>query len=192
MCLQISDVPPRLHGDARTPGEPHLGKCIAHGATAGAVARSVDVGFGHLADIGARAEKMAEMSLLVAPAGNLDGALHGGIRVENPRGLERVDDAERAIEPAGVVLALQVRTGQQFRPGLGAGSENVADAVDRPGELGLGELLDEPFQRELVRLRKGRLVHAGLVGAKGAQRMEIGEHALSVGAGLGVRHVRQP
>src|SRR5206468_10498928 len=74
MRLDISDVPSRLAGDARASGKPHLGERIAHGAAAGAVARGIDIGFGHLPDIGARAEKMPEMSLLISPGGDLDRA----------------------------------------------------------------------------------------------------------------------
>ena len=39
-----------------------------------------------------------------------------------------------------------------------------------------------------MRLGEGRLVHAGLVGADGAQRVEVGEHARAVGAGAIVGH----
>jgi len=41
-----------------------------------------------------------------------------------------VDDAERAIEPAGKILALEMRAGQQFRSGFCRRAQHIADAVD--------------------------------------------------------------
>ena len=46
------------------------------------------------------------------------------------RGLERIDDAERSIEPAGMVLAFEMRAREQLWAGLRAGAEHIADAVD--------------------------------------------------------------
>ena len=133
------------------------------------------------------------MAFLVAPRGDLDSAVDAGIGVEHARGFERIDDAERAVEPAGMVLAFEMRAGQQLRPGLGAGAEHIADAVDRrPSSPASGNLRGQPLQRAHVRLGEGRLVHAGLVGADGTERIEIGENALAIGAGASVRHVRQP
>ena len=56
------------------------------------------------------------------------------------------------------------------------------------GEPGLGQLRGEPLQRVHMRLGKGRLVHAGLVGADGTQRVEVGEDTGAVGAGARVGH----
>src|SRR6266702_286330 len=140
MRLQISDVPSRLSSDARASGEPYIGERLAHGAAAGAVARGIDVGLGHLPDIRAGAEKMAKVSFLVAPSSDFDGAIQRRIGIEDPRGLDRVD---------------------------------VADAVDRGGEAGCRQVLQEQVQSPLVRLTEGRLVNASFVGADGAKRIEI-------------------
>ena len=53
------------------------------------------------------------MPFLVAPGRDVDAEI-GGRRVFGKRagGLEGVDDAERAVEPAGMVLALQMRAGE--------------------------------------------------------------------------------
>jgi hypothetical protein len=74
------------------------------------------------------------------------------------------------------------RPRQQFRPGLRAGAEDVADAVDFAREAGLGKPLHQPRQRGEMRFRKRRLVDAGLVGAYGTQRVKVGEDAGAIGA----------
>ena len=53
------------------------------------------------------------MPLLVAPGRDVDAEI-GGRRVfgKGAGGLEAVDDAERAVEPAGMVLALEMRAGE--------------------------------------------------------------------------------
>jgi hypothetical protein len=120
------------------------------------------------------------VSFLVAPGGNLDRAFERGIGIEHAGRFERVDDPERAVEPAGVVLAFEVRSREQLGSRLCAGAKDIADAVDRGGEACVGQLLHQPIQRKLVRLGEGRLVHAGLVRANGTERIEIGENALAV------------
>jgi len=52
-----------------------------------------------------------------------------------------IDDAKRPIEPARVILAFEVRPGQQLCSGFCAGAEHVAYAVDRSGEPGFRKLL---------------------------------------------------
>ena len=121
------------------------------------------------------------MAFLVAPAGDFDRAVHVGVAVQHARGFQGVDDAEGTIEPAGMVLALQMRAGEQLESGLPAGTQHVADAVDRRRQSRLGQLLRQPFDRAQVRHGKGRLVHAALVRADGAQRVEVGKDALAVG-----------
>ena len=117
------------------------------------------------------------MAFLVAPGRDFDGAVDVRIAIDDAGGFERIDDAERSIEPARVVLAFEMRARQQFRPGFGAGADDVADAVDLAGKSSLGKPLHQPLQRAQMRFRKGRLVNAGLVGADGAQRVEIGKDA---------------
>ena len=80
-----------------------------------------------------------------------------------------------------MVLAFEMGAGEQLWSGLRACAEHIADAVDRSREPRLGQLFRQPFQRARMRLGEGRLVHAGLVGADRAQRVEVGKHALAVG-----------
>src|SRR5438045_2590730 len=81
MRLQISDMPPAFDRQARPIRKPHIAQRLAHGAAAAAVARRVDVGFAERADIGSAAEEMSEMSLLVTPRRDLDGAVDVRIAV---------------------------------------------------------------------------------------------------------------
>ena len=109
---------PRSALSARAAGKPDLAQGLAHGAIAVAVARGVDVGFADRADIGAAAEETAEMAFLVAPGRDLDGALDVRIGIEHAGGFQRIDDAERPVEPAGIVLAFQMRAREQLWSGL--------------------------------------------------------------------------
>ena len=128
------------------------------------------------ADIGPGAEEMAEMSFLVAPGRDLDGA--GGVRIgiDDAGGFERIDDAERPIEPARVILAFEMRAGQQFRSGFrGWCRAHCRCRRSRRQVLPRAVAAASHLQRAHMRLREGRLVNAGLVGADAAQRIEIAE-----------------
>jgi hypothetical protein len=132
--------------------------------------------------------KLPEMPFLVAPCRDLDRAVDAGITVDDARGFERIDHAERPIEPAGMVLAFEMRAREQLRSCFRTGAEHIADAVDCRGEVGIGQVRRQPVQRAQMRLRECRLVHAGLVGADRAQCIEIGEHALAVEATVDAWH----
>ena len=182
MGFEISDMPPAFALRAGAAGESGFAQRIAHGLAAVAVARLVDIGFGDAADIGAAAEEVSEMPFLVAPGRNFDGAIYIRIAIDDAGGFERIDHAERSIEPACVVLAFQMRPRQQFQPRLRAGAEDVADAVDLAREAGVGKPLHQPRQRGEMRLGESRLVNAGLVGADRTQRVKVGEDAGAIGA----------
>ena len=80
------------------------------------------------ADEGAAAEEAAlEMPLLVGEGHHVHrqaGASEG----------QRRHHAQRAIQPAGVVLRLDMAADQQMRAGAGMAAEHVADAVHRGGQ----------------------------------------------------------
>jgi hypothetical protein len=67
MGFDISDVPATLRGDARPLRKAGCQQRLAHRAIVGAIARRVDLLFGDVACKRAAAEKMTEMSFLVAP-----------------------------------------------------------------------------------------------------------------------------
>src|SRR3954467_2250111 len=131
MRLQISDMPSCFSRYARPTGKPHIAQGLTHGPAASAVARGVDVRLSHVTHIGSAAEEMTEMSFLIAPRRDFDGAPLGRIGIDDAGGLEGIDHAKRPIEPARVILALEMRPGQPLWPGLCADAEDVADAVDR-------------------------------------------------------------
>ncbi len=70
------------------------------------------------------------MSFLVAPRGDFDRAVDTGIAVDDARGFQRIDHAERTIEPACMVLAFEMRAREQLRSRFRAGAEHIADAID--------------------------------------------------------------
>ena len=76
MGLEIADMAAASAGGARTAGKPCVRRASAWFAAA-AIAGGIDVGLVDGADIGPGAEEAAEMAFLVAPGGDLDGALDG-------------------------------------------------------------------------------------------------------------------
>src|ERR1700733_7570070 len=128
------------------------------------------------------------MSFLIAPGSDFNGAFDIRVGIENARGFEGVHDAKRPIEPARVVLAFEMRPGQQPGPGFRTGAQHIADAVDRSGQPGLGQPLRQPLQRAQMRLGEGRLVNPGFVGADATQRSEIRKDPGAIGLKAMVRH----
>ncbi|OIQ66827.1 hypothetical protein GALL_515990 [mine drainage metagenome] len=130
------------------------------------------------------------MSFLVAPCRDFNGAVGVRIGVDDAGGFKRVDDAERPIEPAREILALKMRSGQQFRSGPCTRAEYVADAVDRSSKPRLGKPPGKPLQRAHMRFGKSRPVNAGLVGAEATERGEIRQDPGAIDAIF--RHEAQP
>ena len=151
----------------------------AHRGAVVAVARLVDVRLAEHADKRAAAEERAEMALLVAECRDVDADL-AGLLGQRPRGFERIDDAECAVEPAGMILGFEMRAGEHLAAGRARAAEHIADAVDRRLEAGLRHAFGQPLARHDVFGREGRTMDAGLVGAEGAQRVQIAEHAVRI------------
>ena len=147
MCFEISDMPPAFGAHARTAGEAHAIKCLAHGACAVAVARGVDIGLGDGADVRPAAEETAEMSFLIAPCRDFDRAAKVGVGIDDAGGLQRIDDAKRPIEPARIILAFEMRAGQQLSVRISCLSRSHCRChrLSRPARLGqaLGKPLSE-------------------------------------------------
>src|SRR5579872_816350 len=114
--LEISDMAASLGDLARTVGKPGSVNRLAQGPSIGPVACRVDLLFGDIADKRTAAEEMAEMTFFVAPANDFHGALDARIVIDHPRRFERVNNAKGAVEPAGEVLALQMRAARSFGP----------------------------------------------------------------------------
>ncbi len=64
------------------------------------------------------------MPLLIGEGADID-------RQAGPRQRDAGDDAERAVEPAGLVLRFDVAADEQMRAGAGMAAIDIADAVDR-------------------------------------------------------------
>ena len=108
MGFEISDMPPGFAPRTGAAGEISLAQRVTHALAAVAVGCRVDIGVGDAADIGAAAEEVSEMSFLIAPGRNFYRAVCARLGIDDAGGLERIDDAERPIEPACVVLAFQM------------------------------------------------------------------------------------
>ena len=131
MRFDISDMPPGFGPGARPAGKTDVAQRLAHGSAAAAVACGVDVRLGYAADVRPAAEEVAEMSFLIAPCRDFNGAVDVRVGIDDAGGFEGIHDAKRPIEPAREILAFEMRPGQQFRSGFCAGAEHIADAVDR-------------------------------------------------------------
>ena len=145
------------------------------------VSRAIDFLFGEIADERPAAEKISKMPLLIGPGGDFDREIRTtGILVESACNFEPIDDAERAIEPARMVLRLRMRADQQPRTWFSRPGENIADAVDRRVKTGRRQLLDEPGSRRHVLRRIGRPMHAGLIFPEFRQTALVGKQAFSI------------
>ena len=119
---------------------------------------------------------MAEMALLIGAGDDVHRQAGAG------QG-EGGDDAQRAIEPARLILAFDVAAGEQLEAGARVAAQNVADAVDAGFEADLGHPFHQPMPAAHVVGRKGRAVHAGPEAADLAQRVQVSEEAGGVDLG---------
>ena len=181
MSFEIADIAPGIELLARPAGEPGFGERSAQRYAVAAAAR-VDLAFGERAGEGAAAEHVAEMAFLVGPGDRLDSEpVERRIGGEGPRQLKRVDDAERAVEPAPAGLRLAVRSDEEPPRPVRVAADDIADAVDDRVETGRCELLGEPVARGDILLGIGRPVHAGLVAAKIGEPLQIREDPFTIG-----------
>ncbi len=124
------------------------------------------------------------MALLVAEHDDVDAEVGGrGILGDRACRFQRIDAAERAVEPSRIILAFEMRAGQSLFAVRPAAAENVGDAVDFRFKPGLAHAVRKPFPRRDVLIRQRRPMHAGLVGAEGRQRTKIGQDAFGIDAG---------
>ena len=150
----------------------------------GFVGGRVDLAFLQQSDKRPAAEEAAEMPLLVAEHDDVDAEIGGGgILGDRARRLQRIDAAERTIEPAGMVLAFEMRARQHLLPVRTAPAENVGDAVDLRVKAGFAHPAGKPFARGNVLIRQRRAMHAGLVGAEGCERAQVGQNAFGIDPG---------
>src|SRR5207247_2133184 len=84
---------------ARPAGKTYVAQGLPHGPVAVAVPCGVDVRLGHAADVRPAAKETAEMSFLIAPCRDFDGAVCVRIRIDDAGGFERIHNAKRPIEP---------------------------------------------------------------------------------------------
>src|SRR4051794_15286509 len=114
------------------------------------------------------------MTFLIGPGSNIDA------RTQRTGDLQRIDDAHDAIEPAGVVLRLQMAAQQQLATGARIEAIDIADAVDRRFQPGIGQTAGEPVAGLDILRREGRAMHTGFVFADLTYRVEVLQQAVRV------------
>src|SRR5439155_11141374 len=113
MRFEIAHIALRIEPLAWPAGKPGLGE---RGAQQHAVAAApgLDLALRQCVGEGPAAEHIAEMAFLVGPGDRLDAEPgESWSRGDGARQFERVDDAERAVEPAAMRLGLAVRADEQ-------------------------------------------------------------------------------
>src|SRR5581483_10683514 len=100
-----------LDGEARTSSPGRRLERVTHRRAVVLVLCLVDVGFAEQAGERFRAEERSEVPLLVAEHRDIDADI-AACFLDGTRSFQRVDAAERAIEPARMVLRLEVRARQ--------------------------------------------------------------------------------
>jgi hypothetical protein len=143
MRLKVAEITSGLHRCARPSCETCRGQGIAQDR-ARTVMTPIDLGFRQQPAERPAADKRAEMPLLVRPRGDIDAA------AQTTRDLQPIDHAQRAIQPAGVGLRLDMAAEQQLRAVAARAANNVADAVDLGLQPGLGHPRGEPVARPHV------------------------------------------
>ena len=148
MRLEETLVPPFLVAHARFTCEPDLLQRLAQRLAVIAVGGGVDLALFKDAEEGFRAEERTVMALLVTQGNDIDAAIGEAAVIGNgASGFQPVDHAERTVEPAGMVLALQMRPGKEFRPRRLAPPEDRADPVYARIEPGLAHAAGKPVPR---------------------------------------------
>ena len=121
------------------------------------------------------------MTLLVREGDDVDALAGGRIGfMDGPGRLEGVNYTERTVQPAGLVLALDVRAGEDVRSIAGRAADDIGYAVDFGGMTKGLELLTKPAPRDHIVFRQCRSVHAGLESPNLAQLVEVAEQAFGV------------
>src|SRR5262249_44154892 len=189
MRFEITDVARWIELIARAAGEPRFGQGGAQ-RNAIAVFARVDLALRQRAGERTAAEHVTEMAFLIGPGDRFDPKRRERrVSGESARQFERVDDAERAIEPTAMRLCFAVRADEKAARGMPVAADDIADAVDDRVESRGGELLGEPVARGDVFLRIGRPMHAGLVAAEIGKPLQIGDDPFAIGLRHSMRSV---
>ncbi len=163
-----------LEPDARLALEAGRLQRLAQRRSVVAVLARIDVGLAQFADQAATADEVAPVAFLVAIGTDVD-------RQSRARQRQRRHDTENAIQPAAVVLRLQMAARQDVRPRPAMPPEDIADPVDRRVEARGLQLAHQPVPALHVLRTEGRAMHARAVGATDlAQGVEIVQEAGSV------------
>ena len=173
MRLQIAAIAREIDLSARTAGKSGLLQRLAQRRAIAVTAR-VDLGVGKQTAERTAADERTEMAFFVSPCRDIDAV------AERACDLQAVDHAQRAVQPAGVRLRLDMTAEQQMRPRAARASDHVADAVDFRIEAGLGHARRKPVTRCDIIGRVGGPMHAGLVRPNPGERAKVAEQPVAV------------
>src|SRR5262245_8516706 len=147
---------------------------LTHRNAGGAIGCAIDFALFQHADERAATEEAAKMPLLVAEDDDVNTeVLCCRILRNGSGGFQRIDAAERPIEPTCMVLAFKVRSRESLGTARTALAEDVGDAVDLGIEPRLTHPGREPLPRSDVRGGEGGTVHPGLVSAEGSKGSQV-------------------
>ncbi len=184
--LQEAAVAGRVEPHPGQAGEAGTRERRAKRRAVGAVAGLVHLGLGQVADRRAAAQEAAgEVPLLVREGDDVDGQPGAGQRHPG-------HDAQRPVEPAGLVLRLDVAADQQVRAGAAVAPQHVADPVDGSVQAADLEPGHQPAAGFHVRGREGRPVDAGAEPADLAQLVQVGQEGSGVDRGHGAPRMMRP
>ena len=136
-----------------------------------------------LAEKAAAAEERQIGAFLILERDDVDAGRMRRVRLDSAaRDLERVTDAQRAVEPAAPGHGVGVRTHQNRFRCLGVAPDHVADPVHRRGQAGRRQLAEQPTPRFDVLRRQRDAVDAGLERADARELPQIRQQPLAIDA----------
>ncbi len=173
MHLDEALVAAFFEGQTRTASQPRVLQSLAQRLAAVAVREAVDLRLVQQADERSRPDEGAVVAFLVGERDRVHWQPGAGQRHGS-------GDPERAVQPACLVLALDVAARQQLRAWPRVAAQHVADAVHLGLEASFLHARHQPAPGLHVLRRVGRAVHARLERPDPAQRVEVGEEALGI------------
>jgi hypothetical protein len=182
--LEKSGVAFRIDPEARSVRPASHLQGFAHRHARDTVEGPIELPLFERADERAAAEETAEVALFIAEHRHIDANLPGrGVRGNGTRSLQGIDAPQGPVEPSGIVLALQMRAGEDLATGSRALAEDIADAIDGGTEIGLRQSTREPFAGRDVLRGERWTVHTALVSSERSEGAQVGKDPLRLDLG---------
>ncbi|WP_332308988.1 hypothetical protein [Roseococcus microcysteis] len=157
MHLEEALVAGRVQLRPRQAFKARLAQRLAERLAVVAVLQTVDLAVFQDAEQRAAADEAAVVALLIGEGDDIHRQPGAGKR-------DTRHHTQRAIQPAGLILAFDMAAHQQMRTRPGVAAEDIADAVHAGLQPHLAHAVHQPAAAFHVLGREGGAVHAGLVG----------------------------